>query len=857
MTHSGPFFFLRDGGGRMMRTRTGLALMAAAAMVSVLPALAGAQDAYKLPPKEVVEILDLAPAPAASASPDGRWLVLTSLKGMPTIKDRAAPMQRLGGVRVNVATNAPYDLDPYDLHSSYTGQGTGYTLVDLQSQQQRVFKVPGERLGPPIWSPDSRQFAFLRTADTGVELWIADVTSGATRQLAGPSINAARSIDYLADAPCSWVDGGRLLCHFVVEGRGPAPVMPVPTGPAVQQTDGKKAPVWTFTNLLTSKFDERLYDYYMTSQPMVVDVASGIKTPLGKAAIYQELTPSPDGKHLLSVRIVPPYSYLVPASRFPKEVEILSATGAVLQKVASVPTNNGGPESLGWAGAGPRGFAWQPSATPTLLYVEPLDGGEPKREAKERDRVMLLKAPFTQPAQELLRTTDRIVPGGEGYQSRELFAFTEDASKALVKQFAWGTRETKMWLVDANGGAAQPTELWTHNDDDWYNDPGVPVTKHAANGTVLRQDGDWIYLTSEGGSPAGDHPFLSRYNLATKQREKLFETKGENYEQVVAVLDDTGDRIVTRYETSLTPANYFYHQRGSGTKKALTNTPRPKNALAYSSKELVNYTRADGVPLSGTLYLPPGYKKGQRLPTIIWAYPREFADVKGAGQVRGTSYGYSGVSTRTPTDYMLFLTQGYAVLADAAMPIVGGLQANDTYVEQLVANAQAAVDMLVAKGVSDPKRMGVAGLSYGAFMTANLLANSDLFAAGYGLNGAYNRTLTPFGFQRERRTYWEAPEVYTRMSPFMQATKINEPYLIFHGEIDSNTGTFPIQSQRLFHAMKGLGGTAKLEMLPFEDHIYAARETRLHVLADAFEWFDKYVKKAPGTRATGAGATGD
>ncbi|MHA6724008.1 S9 family peptidase [Sphingomonas sp. RS2018] len=828
-----------------MRIGTRLALLTAVAIGGVMPLLASAQDAYRLPPKEVVDILDLPPAPAASDSPDGRWLVLTSLKGMPTIQDRAAPMQRLGGVRVNVATNGPYDLDPYDLHSTYTGQGTGYTLVDLQSQQQRIMKVPGDRLGPPIWSPDSRRFAFLRTVDTGVELWVTDVATGAMRQLAGASINTARSIDYLSDAPCSWMDDARLLCHFVADGRGPAPVMPVPTGPAIQQTDGKKAPVWTFTNLLTSAFDEKLFDYYMTSQPMVIDVASGTKTPLGTAAIYQELTPSPDGKHLLSVRVVPPYSYLVPASRFPKEVEILSAGGAVVQRVASVPTNNGGPESLGWAGAGPRGFAWKPGAKPALLYVEPLDGGEPKREAKDRDRVMLLRAPFTGQAQELLRTTSRIVPGGEGYQSRDLFAFTEDAGRALVKQFAWGTRETKMWLVDLDRPGAQPTELWSHNDDDWYNAPGVPVTKHAADGTVLRQDGSWIYLVSEGGSPAGDHPFLSRFNLATRKTEKLFETKGENYEQVVAVLDDKADRIVTRYETSLTPANYFFHTRGNGTKTALTRTPRPTSALAYSSKEQVNYTRADGVPLSGTLYLPPRYKKGQRLPTIIWAYPREFADVKGAGQVRGTSYGYSGVSPRTPTDYMLFLTQGYAVLADAAMPIVGGLQANDTYVEQLVANAKAAVDMLVAKGVSDPKRMGVAGLSYGAFMTANLLANSDLFAAGYGLNGAYNRTLTPFGFQRERRTYWEAPEVYTKMSPFMQAPRINEPYLIFHGEIDSNTGTFPIQSQRLFHAMKGLGGTAKLEMLPLEDHIYAARETRLHVLAETFDWFDKYVKRAP------------
>ena len=811
----------------------------------ILPMAAAAQDGYRLPPKAVVDILDIPPPPAASASPDGRWLVLTSLKGMPTIEDRAAPMQRLGGVRVNVATNGPYDLDPYDLHSSYTGQGTGYRLVDLQTQGGRDLKVPDARLGPPMWAPDSSRFAFLRTTGQGIELWVVDMASGAARALSGPTINAARSIDFLSDAPCRWMGGStRLLCHFVPEGRGAAPQMGIPKGPSIQQTDGKKAPVWTFTNLLTNTFDETLFDYYMTSQPMVVDVASGAKSPFGKAGIYQELAPSPDGKYVLSVRVAAPYSYLVPASRFPKEVDILSADGAVVQHVASVPTNNAGPENLGWAGAGPRGFAWRPSQSAALLYVEPLDNGEPKQVAEYRDRVMLLKEPFNGQAQELLRTTDRIVSSGDGYQSRELFAFTEDANRALVKQFAWGTRDTRMWLIDATGASAQPAMLWTHNDDDWYADPGTPVTKSLNGETVLRQNGSWIYLAGEGGSAAGDHPFLSRFNLETKQTERLFSSKGENYEKVVEVLDDNAGRIITRYETSLTPANYFLHQLPRGTRKALTDNPRPRTALSYSTKQLVNYTRADGVPLSGTLYLPPNYKPGERLPTILWAYPREFADVKGAGQVRGTTYGYSGVSPTTPTDYLLFLTQGYAVLADAAMPIVGGLQANDTYVQQLVANAQAAVDMLVAKGVSDPKRIGVAGLSYGAFMTANLLAHSNLFASGYALNGAYNRTLTPFGFQRERRNYWEAPEVYNTMSPFMHATDINEPFLLFHGEIDSNTGTFPIQSQRLYHALKGLGGTARLEILPFEDHIYAARETRLHVLAEAFDWFDKYVKDA-------------
>lgn len=820
-----------------------MAFSTVAAIAMVLPMAAVAQDGYRLPPKETIAVLDIPPPPAATVSPDGQWMVITSLKGMPTIEDRAAPMRKLGGVRVNVATNGPYDMKPFDTHSSYTGQGTGYSLRNLKTKAQRDLQVPDSRLGPPLWSPDSSRFAFLRTTPKGIELWVADAATGAAHALSGAVINAARSIDPQSDAPCSWMNSTKLLCHFIPEGRGPAPQEGVATGPDIQQTDGKKAPVWTFTNLLTSTFDEKLYDYYMTSQPTIVDVTNGSMSPFGKAAIYQELAPSPDGKYVLSVRIVPPYSYLVPASRFPQEVDILSPDGAVIQHVASVPTNSSGPENLGWSGSGPRGYEWRPSASAALLYVEPLDGGEPKREAQYRDRVMLLKAPFNGAAEELLRTTDRIVPSASGYQARSLFAFTADANQALVKQFAWGTRETKTWLVDTSGSGTKSDLLWAHNDDDWYGDPGDPVTKTGSYGTVLRQDGSWIYLAGEGGSADGDHPFLARFNLGTKKTERIFETKGANYEEVVEVLDDKASQIVTRYETSLTPANYYLRRLPGSAKTALTNIPRPAGALSYFSKELVNYTRADGVPLSGTLYLPPNYKKGDHPPTIVWAYPREFADLNGAGQVRGTAYGYSGVSHTTATDYMLFLTHGYAVLADASMPIVGGLKANDTYVEQLVANAKAAVDMLVAKGVSDPKKIGVAGLSYGAFMTANLLTHSDLFAAGYAMNGAYNRTLTPFGFQRERRNYWEAPDVYNAMSPFMHATDINEPFLMFHGEADSNTGTFPIQSQRLFHAIKGLGGNARLVMMPYEDHIYAARESRLHVLAEAFDWFDKYVKK--------------
>ena len=829
----------------MIRFTSALALAASISGAAV-PTTAIAQETYREPAAEVSAILDAPRPPEAAVSPDGKWMVLTDVKGMAAIEDRAVPMQRLAGVRVNTATNGPYDADAYDTHSSYTGTGTRYRLINLETDAAVDIAAPDTKLGPPIWAPDSSQFAFLHTTRKGIELWVADVSTGQARALTGATINVAGSISYTSGAPCVWTrDSSSVICQTIPADRGPVPEKGVPAGPSVQQADGEETPVWTFTNLLTNEYDERLFDYYMTSQPMKVDVASGAATPFAEPGIYESLTPSEDGQYYLASKVTGPYSYIVPASRFPKSVEILSSDGALVKTVAETTLNTAGPESMGWAPSGERGHQWRPSETPALFYVETLDGGNPKVEAEFRDRVMMLEAPFTGAPKEVMRTTDRIVSSGPGWYALELFAFTQGGSEALVKQFAWATRDTHMWLIDATGSGAQAERLWSHNDDDWYGEPGSPATTSAHSGT-LRQDGDWIYLSGQGGSPDGDHPFLDRFNLETRQTERLFATSGENYEQVVAILDDEARTIVTRYETSEQPANFILRDLEGSTSTALTQISRPQYTLPYSSKEQVNYTRSDGVPLSGTLYLPVGYTEGETVPTIIWAYPREFANKQGAGQVRGTSYAYPGPTDYMGDDYKLFLTQGYAVLADAAMPIVGGLEANDTYVEQLVANAQAAVDMLVDKGVADRDRVGIAGHSYGAFMTANLLAHSDIFATGYALSGAYNRTLTPFGFQRERRTYWEAPEVYQAMSPFMHATEINEPILLFHGEIDSNTGTYPIQSQRLFQALSGLGATAKLEMMPYEDHRFYARESRLHVLAEAFDWFEKYLEKEDG-----------
>ena len=452
---------------------------------------------------------------------------------------------------------------------------------------------------------------------------------------------------------------------------------------------------------------------------------------------------------------------------------------------------------------------------------------------------MVLEAPFSGEGTELIRTEHRLGSGAFGFGSPVLWG--ENGSTALVYEFDWPTRSTRTWILDTATPDAEPRLLWDRSTDDWYGDPGDPLmTLDAAGHRVVRQDGDHMFLVGEGGSPEGDRPFLDRLDLESLETTRLFRSDANSYEQVVALLDEQGREVITRWETEVDPPNYFRIRTDGDRRQALTQFPHPQPQLAGITKEKIYYERADGIPLSGELYLPADYEPGQRLPVLLWAYPREFADEDGAGQVRGSAHRFTTISGAS---HLLLVTQGYAVLDDASMPIVGGFTANDTYVEQLVANGRAAVDKLVEMGVADRDRIGIAGHSYGAFMTANMLAHSDDFAAGIARSGAYNRSLTPFGFQYERRTFWEAPEVYFQMSAFMHADAINEPVLLTHGIEDNNSGTFPIQSERLYHALKGLGGTARLVMLPHESHGYRARESVFHTVWEMFEWMRRFVKE--------------
>jgi dipeptidyl aminopeptidase/acylaminoacyl peptidase len=773
-----------------------------------------AQEAYRLPPQDVVDILDAPPPPSVVVSPDHEWLVLAHRKSMPSIADMAQPMLRIGGRRINPMTNGSFS-PPLT---------TGYSILRVSDGSERQVDLPyQDGWGSPDVSPDGSVFFTTRTTEEGIELWVGDLAAASARRLLGPMLNGARG------GACSWMpDSESLLCHAVLEGRGSPPEAPtVPAGPVVQENLGLVAPVRTYQDLLENPHDEALYDYYMTSQPMLVDVSSGNVTSIGVAGVYAGLSVSPSGEYLLAERRERPYSYLVTDRSFPMDVEVWDRSGEVVARVADVPLRETVP--IGGVESGPRNFDWMRGEDHTLVYVQALDGGDTRSPADVRDRVMLLDAPFAEAGRELIRTQYRYAGMGRG-----------EGDLVLVYESDRSSRMRRTWKIDVSGEESAVL-LFERSTEDRYGDPGSPITSTDTRGDrIIVQDGDWIFLSGPGGSDDGDRPFLDRFNIETGETERLWRAEVGTYEDILALLDDTGARVLTQRQTPTDFPNYFIRDMGSGSAEQITFFDDPHPELSAVSKQLITYEREDGVQLSGTLYLPPGFTEGDVVPAVVWAYPREYANEDLAGQVRGSPYRFTRI---TGYSHLFFLTQGYAVLDGATIPIVGGDVANDTYVEQLVSSAQAAVDVLVERGISQADKIGVGGHSYGAFMTANLLAHSDIFAAGIARSGAYNRTLTPFGFQSEQRTFWEAPDLYFEMSPFMHADKINEPMLMIHGIADNNSGTFPVQSERMYHALKGHGATVRLVMLPHESHGYRARESVMTALAEMIEWFDTYVRR--------------
>jgi dipeptidyl aminopeptidase/acylaminoacyl peptidase len=779
------------------------------------------QEGYQKPPQAVVDILDAPAPPSLSISPTGETILLVQSSRYPSIEEVAAPMVRLAGLRINPKTNGP----------ARAPRITGLSAMPATGGDAKPIPLPEKaKIGAPLWSPDGKRFAALNTTDAGIELWVYDFAEEKFERVKGVRVNAA------IGNPVQWMPDSRsLLVQLVPEGRGDAPTPPVaPSGPVIQESGGKAAPVRTYQDMLKDPHDAALFEYYCTSQLAVIsgEPAKPAIQNIGKPAIHIGSDSSPDGLFLLVASVRKPFSYLHPYSAFPRIVEIYKANGEKSATVAELPLQDKIP--IEGVPTGPRVVRWMPTSPHTLIWVQALDDGDPKKKVPHRDAIMTANAGGEIQGAELLKVEHRFAG----------MDFFPTGNRMLIRDYDRDRKWGRTFLVPTSAIlASEPKLLFERSVQDRYGDPGSPILRQLPSGhSVIRTAGDpagnTFFLRGDGATPKGDRPFLDKFDLQTMKAERVFHCGADVYEEVVRVLNVTGTKVIVRRESVSEPANYYY--RDGAHEKPLTKNTDPAPELRKAKKQLVTTKRADGTTISFTLHLPPGHKDGEKIPAVFYAYPVEFASADTAGQVTGSPHRFTTV---TGYSHLFFLTQGYAVM-EVSMPIVGPPEtANNNFVEQLKSNALAALDKAAEFGI-DKDRVGVMGHSYGAFMTANLLAHSDLFKAGIARSGAYNRTLTPFGFQNERRTFWEVPEIYGKMSPFYHAEKLKEPLLLIHGAADSNPGTFPVQSERMYQAIRGNGGTARLVLLPHEDHGYAARESIGHVLYEQIAWFDKYVKNA-------------
>jgi dipeptidyl aminopeptidase/acylaminoacyl peptidase len=773
---------------------------------------------YKTPERDVVAIIDAPPTPVALLAPGGRFAALVHYESHPPIALLARGYLPLAGIRV----------DPVLAGRQRVRRLTGLSVLRLADGTQRAVALPeGAQPSVPAWAPDGRTFAFTVDEADGIGVWVADAESATARQVPGLRVRDVLGGDPLTiGAAVRWTrDGSSLLALGAPDQALELPEAPLE--PRIEETAGKRSQMATYQDLLLTTADADAFEALATTVPLRVEPRTGAAKELGPPGLYQRLADSPDGEHLLVHRLRRPFSFRVPYQYFARSVEVWSAAGGLERVVAELGVSDEVPRQ--GVPAGPRQVSWEERAPASLAWTEALDGGDPVAPAEHRDRVMRLAAPFTGEPEPAFDVQHRCL----GWLD------LDEPHRVLLTEHDRDRRWLTTWICDLDEPERRRV-LFDHSMDDAYADPGSPlmVTNPDGSRTVL-QDGSVIYLRGDGSTPDGDRPFLDRLDLETVQRERLYSSPADGLDHVLGFPGDADPprgEVVLWHESHAEPPNLYRTGLDGSGWRALTGWPDPHPQLTGMEKRLVVHDRGDGVQLSGMLHLPPGYDPatGGRLPLLIWAYPLDYGDASTAGQVRGSSQRFTRLNALDPTWFVL---RGYAVLSNATMPVIGDPETmNDTFIEQVTAAARAHVRALDEMGIADPARVVVGGHSYGGFMTANLLAHTDLFAAGIARSGAYNRTLTPFGFQAERRSFWEAPEIYDRLSPLRYANQITAPILLIHGEQDNNSGTFPIQSERLYQAIQGNGGTARLVLLPHESHGYLARESVLHVLAEQFDW---------------------
>lgn len=776
-----------------------------------------AQDAgYQRPPDDIAKLVEAPLTPSVFLSHDNAWVLLLDKSDYPSIEELSRPELRIAGLRINPDNFGPSRPNYLiGMKLKKLSDNTDYTIKNLPSPLL---------ISNASFSPDSKKITFLQNNADKIELWMVDIATLTASKI------TERKISDVVGSTYSWLaDSQHILFAAVPTNQRAMPQKSrVPAGPVIEENLGKKAPNRTYQDLLKNPYDEALFEYYATSELILKNI--GGEEKVISTGIHTTASLSPDNNFILLKKVHKPFSYIVPFNRFPQNVQVIDQNGKLVKDVIDIPLTDNIPNGFNAVQIGPRSHAWRLDKPATLYWVEAQDGGDPKVKVEIRDKVFEWSAPFTGASTELISTPLRYAGVTWG-----------NDNVAWVYEFWWNDRKEK--VVQLNPSTKAKKVIVEKSSEDAYNDPGSVVTAPNQYGryVMLIQDNQ-VFLSGDGASPEGDLPFLDKLDLNTGKKTRLWRCQAPYYEFMIDLVDPKKVTFLTSRESQNDNPNIFLRTANSNKLTQVTNFPHPYPQIKDVKKQVLKYKREDGVDLTADLYLPPGYKKEDGpLPTLFWAYPEEFKSKGNAGQVKGSHYTFTKISSGSP---IFWVTRGYAILNNATIPIVGegDEEPNDTYVKQLVASAKAAIDYGASLGVVDPKRVGVGGHSYGAFMTANLLAHSDLFKAGIARSGAYNRTLTPFGFQSEERTYWEAPEIYHQMSPFTYADKIKEPILLIHGEADNNSGTFPMQTERFYNAIKGHGGTARYVLLPYESHGYRAKESIMHMLWEMDRMLETYVK---------------
>ncbi|WP_416759685.1 prolyl oligopeptidase family serine peptidase [Roseateles sp. So40a] len=805
------------------------------ASTTALSAPATLAQIYQQPSPAMRAVLDAPGLPVYQVSPDQRTLAIVVNRKHREIAELARPVLRQAGIRFDPATDSPQLIVAIESLSLRPLTG------GVEGTARPVALPPGGAFHHLRFSPDGKRFLLNRRTDTAVELWVGDVATGKLKAVPKLKLHTMLENDVV------WLNDHELLTLTVPAKRGAAPTFSAPSGPAIQESIGRNSPERTQQDLLTNAQEAAVFAHHATSQLARIDLTTGAVRPVGEPGLFSHLEALGTSGQVLTMRLLPPFSYQVGWDDFAAQAEVRSLDGKAVS-VGRVKLKEGVP--VEGVITGPRHFFASPGADAAVYWVEALDGGDTRAPATHRDRVMRLDAPYTGEAREVHRVTQRLAR----------MEFLEGGKQALVQDFELAKMRTSTELVTLDG-TTPAQRLIERSLRDRYRDPGQALPRMQPTGrSVVRVDGGAIWYFGAGASPEGDKPFIDRLVLADNKKSRVFQSGANgviddkaHYERPLAVLDGEGTRVLTVRESLNEPGNVMQRSGAAlGTMQALTDVKDPSPQLRDIQREFVRFKRADGVELSFWLYKPPGYKAGERRPTFVWAYPLEYTDASTAGQVSGSSNRFNTFGSSSP---LMLLLDGYVVLMDATMPVVGDPKTvNDSFIAQITSNAQAIIDKAVELGVSDREHMVVGGHSYGAFMTANLLAHTHLFKAGIARSGAYNRSLTPFGFQSERRTYWEAQDVYQKLSPFNYADKLKEPLLLIHGEADNNSGTFPLQSARLYQALAGTGGSVRYVTLPFESHGYSARESIGHTLWEMSEWMKR--QTGPGAAipaTTGAG----